>query len=196
MQKDKFIFSFNAPVVISFVTCSIIVLLFSRLTGGYSDRLLFAVYRSRITPFFFLRLFGHVLGHTGLTHLVSNMSLILAVGPMVEERWGSKRLLFMLGVTALVSAIFQLCFSPNTMLMGASGIVYMLIFLGATTGAGRGKIPVTLVFVAVLYLSQELFSGITSLLSPDHISHLTHIVGGICGAVMGLFFQVQQHQEA
>ena len=62
MQKDKFIFSFNAPVVISFVTCSIIVLLFSRLTGGYSDRLLFAVYRSRITPFFFLRLFGHVLG--------------------------------------------------------------------------------------------------------------------------------------
>ena len=70
------------------------------------------------------------------------------------------------------------------MLLGASGIVYMLIFLASTSGSRPGEIPLTLVAVAVLYLTQEILGG---LFTGSDISHLTHIVGGICGAVMGLF---------
>ena len=71
------------------------------------------------------------------------------------------------------------------MLMGASCIVYMLIFLASTAGARSGEIPLTLLAVAALYLTQEIIGG---LFSADDISHLSHIVGGICGAAIGLLW--------
>lgn len=125
------------------------------------------------------------MGHTTFSHYVSNMALILALGPIVEERHGSWKLLFMFAITAVVSGLFHIFFGGNSMLMGASGIVYMLIFLASTAGARSGEIPLTLVAVAALYLTQEILGG---LFSADDISHLSHIVGGLCGAAMGLIW--------
>jgi len=114
------------------------------------------------------------------------MALILALGPIVEERYGSGRLLMMFVVTAIVSGLFHIFLGGGTMLLGASGIVYMLIFLASTSGAKAGEIPLTLVAVGVLYLTQEILGG---LFSAGDVSHLTHIVGGLCGAFMGLFLR-------
>ncbi|MBQ9008809.1 MAG: rhomboid family intramembrane serine protease [Clostridia bacterium] len=184
MQKRKIVFSFNAPLMISFALVALAALLLSRATGGTSDRLVFSVYRSPMSPLFILRLFGHVFGHADFAHYVSNMALILSLGPIVEDRFGSIRVLIMFAITAVVSAIFHLVFGGNTMLMGASGIVFMLIFLASTAGTSHGEIPITLIAVCVLYLTQEILSGV---FSPDNVSHLTHIVGGLCGAFMGIF---------
>ena len=57
--------------------------------------------------------------------------------------------------------------------------------LDSKVGSRGGEIPLTLVAVAALYLTQEILGG---LFSADNISHLSHIVGGVCGAVMGLFW--------
>lgn len=184
MKKSKIIFSFNSPAVLTFALVSLAALGLSTLTGGASDTLVFSVYRSSISPLFIVRLFCHVFGHSSFSHYVSNMALILALGPIVEERYGSLRLLLMFAVTALVSGLFHIILGGNTAIMGASGIVYMLIFLASTSGASAGEIPLTLVAVAALYLSQEIFAG---LFKADNISHLAHIVGGVCGAIMGLF---------
>lgn len=185
MHKHKIIFTFNAPAVLCFALLSLGALGLGILTGGATNQMFFSVYRSSfLSPLFYVRLLGHVLGHTSFSHYVANMALILALGPIVEERYGSWRLLFMFAVTAVISGLFHLFFGGNSMLMGASGIVYMLIFLASTAGAKSGEIPLTLVAVLVLYLSQEILSG---LLKADDVSHLTHIVGGLCGAVMGLF---------
>ena len=185
MQKRKIVFSFNAPLMISFSLLALIALGLSSVTGGKSDRLVFSVYRSSISPLFIVRLFFHVLGHSSFTHLVSNIALILSLGPIVEERYGSVRVLIMFAITALVSALFHLIFgNPGSALLGASGIVYMLIFLASTAGTNRGEIPITLIAVCALYLTQEIAAG---LFSADNISHMTHIVGGLCGAFMGLF---------
>ena len=185
MRKSKIIFTFNAPAVLCFAITSLAALGLSLLTGGTTDRMVFSVYRSSfLNPLAILRLFCHVLGHTSFTHYVSNMALILALGPIVEERYGSFKLLFMFAVTALVSGLFHIFFGGSSALMGASGIVYMLIFLASTAGAHGGEIPLTLVAVACLYLTQEILGG---LFSAGNVSHLSHIVGGICGAVMGLF---------
>lgn len=184
MKKSKIIFSFNAPFILLFAIVSLIALGLNTLTGCASNRLVFSVYRSGFSPLAIVRLFCHVMGHSSFSHYVSNMALILALGPIVEERYGSWRLLFMFAVTALVSGLFHIFFGGGAMLLGASGIVYMLIFLASTAGAKGGEIPLTLVAVAVLYLTQEIIGG---LFTADDVSHLTHIVGGICGAVMGLF---------
>jgi len=185
MNKRKIIFTFNAPAVLCFALLSLGALGLGILTGGRTNQMFFSVYRSSfLNPLAYVRLFGHVLGHTSFAHYVSNMALILALGPIVEERYGSWRLLFMFAVTALVSGLFHIFLGGNSMLMGASGIVYMLIFLASTAGSKGGEIPLTLVAVIALYFSQEIMAG---LFKADDVSHLTHIVGGICGAVMGLF---------
>ncbi|MDO5377150.1 MAG: rhomboid family intramembrane serine protease [Clostridia bacterium] len=185
MNKRKIIFTFNAPAVLGFALASLGALVLGVFTGGRTNQMFFSVYRSSfLNPLSYVRLFGHVLGHTSFSHYVTNMTLILALGPIVEERYGSWRLLFMFAVTALVSGLFHIFFGGNSMLMGASGIVYMLIFLASTAGAKGEEIPLTLVAVIALYFSQEIMAG---LFKADDVSHLTHIVGGICGAVMGLF---------
>lgn len=186
MKKSKIIFSFNAPAVLCFALVSLGALGLSVLSGGASDRLVFSVYKSSfLSPLTYVRLLCHVMGHTSFAHYVSNMALILALGPIVEERYGSFRLLLMFAVTAVVSGLFHM-FLGSGALMGASGIVYMLIFLASTSGSRGGEIPLTLVAVAALYLTQEILGG---LFSADNISHLSHIIGGVCGAVMGLFWR-------
>ena len=185
MKKSKIIFTFNAPAVLCFALVSLAALGLSILTNGVSNRLVFSVYRSSfLHPMTYVRLLCHALGHTSFTHYVSNMALILALGPIVEERYGSFRLLLMFALTAIVSGLFHIALGSGA-LMGASGIVYMLIFLASTSGSRSGEIPLTPVAVAALYLTQEILSG---LFSAGDISHLSHIVGGVCGAVIGLFW--------
>lgn len=185
MKKSKIVFTFNAPATLCFALVSLAALGLGTLTGGLSNRMVFSVYRSSfLSPLAYVRLFCHVLGHTSFSHYVSNIAFILALGPIVEERYGSGRLLLMIAVTAVISGLFHIFFGGGAMLLGASGVVYMLIFLASTAGSRPGEIPLTLVAVAALYLTQEILGG---LFSADDISHLTHIVGGICGAAMGLF---------
>lgn len=184
MKKSRIIFTFNAPAVLCFALLSLGALGLSILTGGAARTMVFSVYSSSFfSPMTYVRLLCHVLGHSSFSHYVGNMALILALGPIVEERYGSLRLLLMFAVTAIVSGLFHM-FLGSGVLCGASGIVYMLIFLASTSGSKAGEIPLTLVAVAALYLTQEILGG---LFSADSISHLSHIVGGVCGAAMGLF---------
>jgi len=46
-----------------------------------------------------------------------------------------------------------------------------------------GCIPITLILVLILYLGSEIVDGV---MLKDNVSQLTHIIGGVCGAVLGL----------
>ena len=82
----------------------------------------------------------------------------------------------------MVSGLVQFIFFPSTALLGASGIVFMMIVLSSLAGMRNGSIPLTLILVGVLYLGGEVVSAVTA---RDDISQLTHVVGGLCGAAMG-----------
>ena len=84
---------YNSPVILTFFLVSLTALLLGLATGGWTNTHLFSVYRSPMTPLFFVRLFGHVLGHAGWDHFMGNMLLLLVVGPPMEEKYGSKTLL-------------------------------------------------------------------------------------------------------
>ena len=104
------------------------------------------------------------------------------LGPNLEDRFGSWNVLCAILVTAVISGLVQFFFFPGTALLGASGIVFMMILLSSFGGVRNGTIPTTLILVAVFYLGDEIWNGI---FVQDNISQLTHIIGGLCGTVFG-----------
>ena len=120
---------YNSPFILTFFFASLFVLALDAITGGASTLAAFCVYRSPISPLFFVQLFGHVLGHSGIQHFLGNMTLLLVLGPPLEEKYGSKTLLVGIAFTAVTSGILQCILFPNAALLGASGIVFMLIKL-------------------------------------------------------------------
>lgn len=186
-MKRKWKLQYNSPVVLSFTALSLLALLLNAVTGGWSNRTLFSVYRaSLLSPLTWLRLFTHVLGHSGWTHFIGNMLLFLVVGPPMEEKYGSRRLLIAILITAAVTGVVEMAFFPGHALLGASGVVFMLILLSSLSGMGSGSIPLTLILVAVLYLGQELLHMLSI---RDNISQLAHLLGGLCGGAFGFAFR-------
>lgn len=179
----RFAIRFNAPVVLSFAIISLLVLVLDSVTGGASTARLFCVYRAPLTdPLTYVRFFTHVLGHSGYSHYMGNMLLLLLVGPGLEEKYGSRNLLLTIVITALATGLVQFLLFPHSALLGASGVVFMMIVLSSFTAMRRGEIPVTLILVVIFYLGGEIMDG---LFKQDSISQITHIVGGLCGLVFG-----------
>lgn len=186
MSNKKFKLTYNSPVILTFAAVCIVVLILDMITRGASNRLLFVCYGhgSFIDPLTYLRLFSYVFGHANFTHLAGNMTMLLLVGPIVEERYGSWNLIIMMAVTALAGGILNTLFF-NTGILGASGIVFLLIILSAFTGVKKGEIPLTLILIAAIYLGQEIYSG---LFVEDNVSHFGHLCGGFSGLGFGVYF--------
>lgn len=180
MKKLKI--NINSPVVLGFALLAGISLLLSTLSGGVTNQILFSVYRSPLTdPLGYLRLFTHVLGHADWNHFMGNMTLFLLLGPLQEEKYGSGTFALILLVTALATGVIHVIFFPNIRLLGASGVVFALILVSSVTGVENGKIPLTFILIASIYLGQEVYNA---LFVNDNISQFTHIIGGIVGAIL------------
>lgn len=179
----KFRVSFNSPVVLTFSIICLAALLLDFLTKGWANKTLFSVYRSSfLNPFTYFRLIGHVFGHADWEHFLGNITLILVVGPLLEEKYGSWNIGVIMFSTALVTGLVHILLFPNTMLLGASGIVFAFILLSSITSIKDGSIPMTFILVAVIYIGEQIFQG---LFVKSNISNLTHIVGGVLGASFG-----------
>ena len=102
---------------------------------------------------------------------------------MIEEKYGSLNLLIMILITAGVTGILNMIIGKYRIL-GASGIVFMLIILSSFVNFQEGTIPVTLILVCIFYIIDEVMAG---LFKNDNISHFGHLIGAICGCVYGFY---------
>jgi membrane associated rhomboid family serine protease len=177
---------YNAPTVLSFTLLCALVLLLSRtilpnlveywfMVPG-RDHFRIGSLRNWIT------ILTHAAGHANWPHLINNFTLILLIGPMLEENYGSKSLLIMIIITALVTGILNVLLF-RSFLLGASGVVFMMILLSSFTNFSHGEIPLTFILVLILYMGVQFFNNS----GPDNISHFAHIVGGLCGSFFGFF---------
>lgn len=183
---------FNAPVTIWFTIISFVVLIFGYATLGESTRAAFTCYETSWTdPMQYLRMFTYIFGHKDITHYVNNFTTLILLGPILEEKYGSKQLACVIFITALVGGLVNILFTDSGVL-GASGIVFLFIVLCSCTSVSSGKIPLTLVLVVVIYIGQEVLTGLTV---NDNISHLGHIVGGVCGIIFGLYFNREKPKK-
>lgn len=131
-------------------------------------------------PDFYFRLVSYIAGHAGWQHLTGNLMMILLVGPLLEEKYGSGRMLEMILLTAVVTAVLN-CILFHTSIMGASGIAFMLILLSSFVNIRSREIPMTFLIIAVLFIGSELVSSFR----PDRISQFSHMAGGFIGAGYG-----------
>ena len=125
---------------------------------------------------------GHVFGHANWEHFIGNIMLILVVGPLLEEKYGTSNLIFVMLTTALVTGIVNYIFFPHVQLLGASGVVFAFILLSPFTSVKEGTVPVTLVLVALIYIGGQIYEGV---FVQNQVSNLTHILGGVVGAGLG-----------
>lgn len=182
-NQKKIQVSFNSPVILGFTIACFAVLLLDKLTGGVSTNSLFSVYRSSLLNLLtYIRFFGHVLGHAGWDHFIGNIMLILVVGPLLEEKYGSADILFVILATALVTGVIHFIFFPGVQMLGASGVVFALILLSSMTSIKEGSIPLTFILVAVIYIGGQIYDGI---FVRDNVANLTHILGGMVGSGLG-----------
>ena len=113
---------------------------------------------------------------------MGNATYILLLGPMLEEKYGSSALVKVILITAVVTALVSYIFFPSVALCGASGVVFAFILLTSFTGFRAGEIPLTFLLIAVIFIGQQVYEGI---FVKDSVSQLSHIVGGIVGALIG-----------
>ena len=182
MEKKRSI-TFNSPVVLSFVIISFGVMVANYLTAGLSNQTLFVTYHSSLlSPMTYVRFFTHVLGHAGWSHYIGNMMYMLLLGPMLEEKYGSRALIEVILITGLVTGLVNWLLFPGVALCGASGVVFAFIMMTSFTSFREGEIPLTVILVAVIFIGQQVYEG---LFTQDNISNMAHILGGIVGAAAG-----------
>ena len=181
MKKLKV--TYNSPVVLSFSILCLLALLLGFLTGDASTAAVFSTYRySLLSPLTYLRFFTHVLGHSGWEHFIGNITYLLLLGPMLEEKYGSKMILQVILITAFATGLVNFILFPLTALCGASCIVFAFILMTSFTSFRDGELPVTFLLIAFIFIGQEIVQG---LFIRDNIANLSHVIGGIIGAAVG-----------
>ena len=182
-MKKKLKITFNAPVVLVFSLISLIATILNMMTDGKSNELVFMTYHSPLSdPLTYVRFFTHVLGHQGFEHYIGNMAYILLLGPFLEEKYGSKKVLEIIAITAFVTGLVNYIFFVDVALCGASGVVFAFILLMAFSNMKEGELPITAILVALIFIGQQVYEGF---FLSDNVSNISHIIGGIIGVLVG-----------
>jgi membrane associated rhomboid family serine protease len=176
---------YNSPVMLTYTFLCVGVLAVSQYAfPPLMD--LFSVggdFGSFTNPLNYFRLLSHVAGHADWGHLIGNFTLILLIGPILEEKYGSGPLLGMMMLTACCTGILNIVLF-ETGLLGASGIAFMLIVLSSISNAKSGEIPLTFLLIAALFMGGEVLDA----LQDDRVSQFGHLTGGIFGAIFGFAY--------
>ncbi len=171
--------SYNAPVVLTFsLICAVVFFIPITSTNEAITSPLGHLFILE-SGSDYLSMILYIFGHANVDHLFGNLSFILLLGPIIEEKYGSSNLFIMILITAIITAVLNVVFF-NTGLLGASGIVFLFIILASFGNAQKG-IPLTFILIAILFLGKEVLQA----LQENNISEFAHIIGGICGSLFG-----------
>jgi GlpG protein len=71
-------------------------------------------------------------------------------------------------------------------------VVFAFILLTSFTGFNEGEIPLTVILVAVIFIGQQVYEGV---FLQDNVSNLSHIAGGLVGAVTGYNLNMKRKKK-
>lgn len=131
-------------------------------------------------PLWYPSLIGYTMGHVSINHLVGNISLFLLLGHIIEKRYGSRKMFFMLTSTGAITALIHIALFDHK-LIGASGLVFMMIVLSSLIDIRAKEVPISFIMIVLLFIGKEVVESFES----DAVSQFAHIFGGVMGAFFG-----------
>jgi membrane associated rhomboid family serine protease len=172
--------TFNSPLILSFSFICIVIYILTGYLGLFQSSFILNPNFNSSSFLDYFRLFSHTLGHDSIDHLIGNLSFILLIGPVIEKQYGARLLFIMMLTTGLLTALLHILFFDSG-LLGASGIVFMLIILTSMINIKNKEIPITFILIVIIFIGKEIIGSF----NVDNISHTSHIIGGVVGAVFG-----------
>ena len=110
-MKRKIRITFNAPAILGFVLMCFVATMLGVFSSGRITQFFFMTYHSSLAnPMTYLRLFTHVLEHNGWSHFIGNSSYLLLLGPLLEEKYGTRVLIEVIMITSFVTGIVNYIF--------------------------------------------------------------------------------------
>ncbi len=181
-MKRRVKIDYNAPFCLTFAFICMVAYVAGILSNGWTTAHVFSLSGSLWFGDWTLypRLVLHAIGHISAPHLFANLTVLLLVGPMLEEMYGAGLLILLSILTAVTTGLIMVVFFSGT-LLGASGIVFALIILSSFANARSGTIPLTFILICLIFLGGEVIRAMSS----DNIAQFAHIAGGILGGAAG-----------
>lgn len=189
MSKKKFKlnlkFSYDAPVTLSFVIVCVFFFLLNTFViknGALGKILASPTTQAGTLPFIvkqplsYLRLLLYIFGSGEEVIYLTNLMIILMMGPAMEERYGSVIIGIMIFVSALFAGVLNACFCADS-LVGAVPVVCMMIFLNAFMSFSKKTVPTTFLALIVFFGFFSINSGMSA------IRLIICIAGGLCGSL-------------
>lgn len=130
------------------------------------------------------QIFTYMFVHNDLSHILFNMLALAFFGMPVEKTVGSKEFLLFYLISGIMSGFISFLVYSNyrifTLLIGASGAIYAVLFMYAVIFPRSkiyiwGLIPVPAPLLVIIYAIIETGSHLTYTLS--HVAHFTHLTG-------------------
>jgi membrane associated rhomboid family serine protease len=177
---------YNAPVTLTFTfLAAVVLILTSTILPGLTTQWFSTPAPFRTNVFGdYVKLFSYIFGHASIQHYMGNFTMILLLGPILEMAYGSGFLFLSILITAATTGLLNVLLFPNTVLLGASGIVFMMIILASITNFNKGEIPLTFILVMIVYVGGQVWDALAK---QDNISQFAHIAGGLVGSLLGFF---------
>lgn len=179
---------FGAPVTAStpYVSYTLIglcvaVYLGQRLLPGLTSQLSFVGYLAGSEPWRFLTT-AFVHSPFSLLHIVFNMYILWAFGPVLERTLGSARFLVVYLLCAMGGSVGVLVLRASgqgwiSPVVGASGAIFGLLFLYVALLLRQGQVPTSLLVMIGINLALPFFVG--------GIAWEAHLGGAVTGAAVG-----------
>jgi rhomboid protease GluP len=144
-----------------------------RFGSGYSPATLSGEWWRIVTPVFL---------HGGILHFFFNSYVLVQLGPVVEDEFGTERFWVMYLLCGIAGSALSQFVQQHVNTVGASGALMgmmgLLLVYGWRTGGARGEAlrRSMLRFAAYILIFSLLVRG---------IDHVNHIGGFLCGALLG-----------
>ena len=217
MAKKSYKFEYDSPLTLSFVLICAVIFVFDALVlklkliplmltcpgakEGFPPELMQLFAKSTAAfdfanPLHYLGMILHIFGNASFPQLFVNSLIILILGTILEERYGSSVLALMIAISALVSGVLNACISPLPV-SGATSVAFMMIILASLMTLTKRKVLCTWLLAFILYFAYRLYVCSVCPISVSdgesafvvflrkNITTFTSLAGGICGSLFG-----------
>ena len=131
--------------------------------------------------------------HGGVNHILLNMYALFIFGPILEQRIGAKRFLFVYILSGVIAAFFSSFFYKFA--LGASGAIMgmigaLIILMPDLRLLLFFVIPMPLWVAGIIYALMDLFG----IFFPSGVGNIAHLVGMGIGLIYGLYLKKEKRK--